>query len=82
MKIGPILTFKQAASVASSVREKVGSAFDEKDLEHTFGKIELFLATFPNDENILQKSIALIACTLKAVEGTIVYFLSHTCEAA
>lgn len=55
-------------------------SFEEKDLTESFGKIELFLATFPGDENIRLASIDLVACTLKAIELAISYFMSHTCK--
>ncbi|KAF3763328.1 hypothetical protein M406DRAFT_261652, partial [Cryphonectria parasitica EP155] len=59
----------QAAKVASDVRRTVKSSFDEHGLEKTFSKIEMFLATFPEDENIILASISLVACTLKALKA-------------
>jgi len=50
-------------------------------LEKSFAKVEIYLATFPGDENIENVSVALIACILKAVELAIVFFLSSSCEA-
>lgn len=39
---------------------------------------EIYLATFPGDQNIEQASISLIACILKAVEFAIAFFFSST----
>ncbi|EJT82233.1 hypothetical protein GGTG_02207 [Gaeumannomyces tritici R3-111a-1] len=69
-----------AAKTATEVRTKVAVSFQEKDLTESFGKIELFLATFPGDENIRTASVDLIACTLKAVELAISYYMSRTFE--
>ncbi|KAL8303232.1 hypothetical protein RB600_006918 [Gaeumannomyces tritici] len=69
-----------AAKTATEVRTKVAISFQEKDLAESFGKIELFLATFPGDENIRIASVDLIACTLKAVELAISYYMSRTFE--
>lgn len=62
-------------------RNKITAAFGGENLEEIFAKVEIFLATFPGDENITEASVKLVACILKAVEGAIVYFLSHTGEA-
>ncbi|RYP33773.1 hypothetical protein DL767_004640 [Monosporascus sp. MG133] len=67
-----------AAETASDAREKITGAFNPEDLEKTFAQVELFLAIFPGDENITKACIRLVADILNAVEGTIVYFLSHT----
>lgn len=68
----------QAAKTAADVRTKVTLSFEKKDLTESFGKIELFLATFPGDENIRLASIDLVTCTLKAIELAISYYMSHT----
>ncbi|KAL8369925.1 hypothetical protein RB595_000331 [Gaeumannomyces hyphopodioides] len=69
-----------AAKTATEVRTRVTLSFQEKDLTESFGKIELFLATFPGDDNIRLASVDLIACTLKAVELAISYYMSHTLD--
>ncbi|KAK4233684.1 hypothetical protein C8A03DRAFT_38588 [Achaetomium macrosporum] len=68
----------QAAKTASYARHTITGMFDSEDLDRLFAKVEVFLATFPDDENIIDRSIELVACILKAVEGTIVYFLTNT----
>ncbi|KAK3308296.1 uncharacterized protein B0T15DRAFT_500144 [Chaetomium strumarium] len=68
----------QAAKTASRARHTITGMVDGEDLDQTFAKIEVFLATFPDDQNIIDRSIELVACILKAVEGTIVYFLTNT----
>jgi len=55
----------------------VTTAVDCDELEETFAKMEVFLAVFSEDENIINASIALLACVLDATERTIVYFCSR-----
>jgi hypothetical protein len=42
--------------------------------------MEIFLALFPGDQNIVNASVELLACVFDATEKTIVYYLSSTCE--
>ncbi|KAK0716567.1 hypothetical protein B0T21DRAFT_454341 [Apiosordaria backusii] len=67
----------EAAQVASEVREKVTTSFDGERLERMFSDIEVFLATFPEDDKIKEASIGLVVATFVAIEETIVFFLSH-----
>lgn len=60
-----------------STRGKLTSAFNEDALEKTFGDIEIFLAVFQGDDNIIEASVDLLATTLRAVENTMAFFLSH-----
>ncbi|KAK0659195.1 hypothetical protein QBC41DRAFT_351210 [Cercophora samala] len=79
--ISPVLTvlevMLEAAQVASEVREQVTTSFDGERLERMFGDIDVFLATFPEDEKIREASIALVVATFVAIEETILFFLSH-----
>ncbi|KAL8282276.1 hypothetical protein RB597_009807 [Gaeumannomyces tritici] len=67
----------EAAKTTSEVRAKVTHSFEEGDLREKFGKIEIFLATFPGDENIRLACIDMVACTLKAIELAIAYYVSR-----
>ncbi|KAF2684959.1 hypothetical protein K458DRAFT_366444 [Lentithecium fluviatile CBS 122367] len=64
--------------VASNARQEITATFEEGSLEDIFAKIEVFVATFPKDENITSASVNLLACILKAIEEGIAFFLSHT----
>lgn len=66
----------------ANFRELVKKTFREDELEKIFAKMEIYLATFPGDENIEGASIALIVCILKAVELAIAFFLSSTLSRA
>ncbi|RYP92924.1 hypothetical protein DL770_000974 [Monosporascus sp. CRB-9-2] len=70
--------YLRSVETASDAREKITAVFNGEDLEKTFAQVELFLAIFPGDENITKACVRLIADILSAIEGTIVYFLSHT----
>lgn len=70
----------KAFETSSKVREKTTNAFESEDLERTFGIIELFLATFPDDPNVEKSAIELVATLLRAVENTIGFFLTSSGE--
>lgn len=55
----------------------MSGAFD--GIEPMFSQIELFLKTYPGDENIKLASIALIAVTFHVVECVIGFFVKSTC---
>ncbi|RYP52433.1 hypothetical protein DL768_002399 [Monosporascus sp. mg162] len=78
--VSPVKSALEAAETASDAREKMTGTFNEDDLGKTFAKVELFLDIFSGDENITKACTKPVADILKAVEGTIVYFLSHTGE--
>jgi hypothetical protein len=59
------------------VRKKVTESVDSENLDRMFGDVELFLATFPEDENIKKGSVELVVATLKAIEDTIGFFIQH-----
>ena len=63
---------------AANFRQLVRGSFEENALEKSFAKVEIYLATFPGDENIERASVSLIACILKAVELAIAFLLSST----
>jgi hypothetical protein len=60
----------------------VRGSFEQDALEKSLAKVEIYLATFPDDENIDRASVALIACILKAVELAIAFLLSSTSRSA
>ncbi|KAK4100793.1 hypothetical protein N658DRAFT_82858 [Parathielavia hyrcaniae] len=70
-----------AVSTAAQTRATATGFANEEDMQEGFSKVEVFLAAFPGDQNIKKASVDLIACVLKAVETTILYFLSHTGKA-
>ncbi|KAF5000734.1 hypothetical protein FDECE_11146 [Fusarium decemcellulare] len=67
-----------AGQVASATRKRIKEAIDGEYLADMFSKVEIFLATFPKDENIVERSVNLVACILNAIEQAIAYFLSRT----
>jgi hypothetical protein len=60
------------------VRKKVNETFNADSLEKSFGDAELFLAVFPNDENIKKASVELVVATFKAVEDAIGFFIRRS----
>ncbi|KAI6542410.1 hypothetical protein MCOR12_000085 [Pyricularia oryzae] len=64
--VTPVLGVVQAAKHAAQVRQAMSGAFD--GIEPMFSQIELFLKTYPGDENIKLASIALIAVTFHVVD--------------
>lgn len=60
------------------MRKKITQGFDSDSLDQMFGDVELFLATFPEDENIKKASVDLVVATLKAIEDTVGFFISHS----
>lgn len=75
------LTMMKILQTASKIRQLVRTSFEDDALEKSFAKVEIYLATFPQDENIEIASVALIACVLKAVELSIAFLLSSTGKA-
>jgi len=65
----------QAAHAASEVREKVTSNLEVKNLEQLFGDIELFLATFPDDQKVKTACVDLVIAVFVAIEEAIEFFL-------
>ncbi|EFX02414.1 hypothetical protein CMQ_2463 [Grosmannia clavigera kw1407] len=66
-----------AVKVASEVRKEVNS-FDGEKLDQLFADIEVFLGTYPKDENIKKASVDLVVAILKAVEDAIGFFTKHS----
>ncbi|KAK0612411.1 hypothetical protein B0T17DRAFT_620599 [Bombardia bombarda] len=62
---------QKAAKTAADVRETVLGVFDDIDMK--FSQIELFLETFPEDINIENASVDLIADVFRAVESVILF---------
>lgn len=68
----------QAVRTAARVRKEVLQGFD--GLASIFSDVELFLGTFPKDENILSASVDLTVATLDAVEQAIGFFIRNECK--
>lgn len=47
-----------------------------------FGDVEVFLSTFPEDENIEKSSIELVVVIFKAIEDAIGFFIQSSGESA
>ncbi|KAI0445127.1 hypothetical protein F4803DRAFT_509502 [Xylaria telfairii] len=61
---------------ASDARTKATATFNDTGIMELFAKVEEFLDTFKEDEIIFDLCVDLVASIFKAVEVTIVYFLS------
>jgi hypothetical protein len=72
------LNYIKIVQIAANFRALVRASFEEDALEKSFAKVEIYLATFPGDENIERASVSLIACILKAAELAITFLLSST----
>lgn len=57
------------------MRKEVSSSID--DLEKHFGNIEMFIMTFPDDQNIVTAVVQLVAAMLKAIEDVIGYYIKN-----
>jgi hypothetical protein len=69
----------QAIKTASNVRTDILDSLDGLAVVPIFSDVELFLATFPKDENIRRASINITTTTLIAVEQVIGFFISGSC---
>lgn len=64
--------------IAARLREKVLESFDDNV---SIFSDELFLGTFPDDENIVNASVDLTVATLKGIELAIGFFISNSRKA-
>ncbi|KAK0631216.1 hypothetical protein B0T14DRAFT_501310 [Immersiella caudata] len=69
-----------AAKKATNLRQEVAAALD--NLERNFEDVETFLVTYPNDQNIINGSVNLLASILKAIEYVIGYYMRNTMSKA
>ncbi|KAL7941802.1 hypothetical protein V8C42DRAFT_333750 [Trichoderma barbatum] len=74
--LGALQVLLDAVKIAANLREKVLGSFD--DNVSIFSDVELFLGTFPNDENIVSASVDLTVATLKGIELAIGFFISNS----
>ncbi|KAL7933938.1 hypothetical protein V8C35DRAFT_322135 [Trichoderma chlorosporum] len=74
--LGSISVLLDAVKIAARLREKVLDSFDEN--VSIFSDVELFLGTFPNDENIVNASVDLTVATLRGIELAIGFFISNS----
>ncbi|UKZ72545.1 hypothetical protein TrVFT333_000176 [Trichoderma virens FT-333] len=74
--LGSLQVLLDAVKIAARLREKVLESFD--DNVSIFSDVELFLGTFPNDENIVNASVDLTVATLKGIELAIGFFISNS----
>lgn len=62
--------------MASEVREKVTSSFDETEVQELFNNAEVYVITFPDSSRIKDSTISLVVAVMKAIEDAIDFFLS------
>ncbi|KAL5090384.1 hypothetical protein Trisim1_004576 [Trichoderma cf. simile WF8] len=74
--LGSLQVLLDAVKIAARLREKVLESFD--DNVSIFSDVELFLGTFPDDENIVNASVDLTVATLKGIELAIGFFISNS----
>lgn len=73
-----MLIDSQAFKHTADVRQQALAGFD--GLVHLFSDAELFLGTFPSDENIQKASLELAVSMLQAIEQAIELFTSNGCK--
>ncbi|KAJ8130154.1 hypothetical protein O1611_g3477 [Lasiodiplodia mahajangana] len=74
--LGAVKYLLEAVQTAAERRNEVLGGFDTLYIQ--FSNVELFLATFPEDQNIKNGSIELIVSILNAIERTIAFYRSTT----
>ncbi|KAJ5715306.1 uncharacterized protein N7483_012487 [Penicillium malachiteum] len=73
--LASVVIVLDAMKTAAKVRNQVLAGFD--GLVHLFSDVELFLGTFPKDDNIKSASLDLTVSALEAVEKAITFFISN-----
>ncbi|OPB39339.1 hypothetical protein A0O28_0050450 [Trichoderma guizhouense] len=74
--LGAVQLLLNAYKVASEVRERVTSSFDEAEIQELFNDAEVYLITFPDSNRVKDATISLVVTVMKAIEDAIVFFLS------
>ncbi|KAL6876224.1 hypothetical protein HDV57DRAFT_156315 [Trichoderma longibrachiatum] len=74
--LGALQILLGAVKIAANLREKVLESFD--DNMAIFSDVELFIGTFPDDENIVKASVDLTVAALKGIELAIRFFISNS----
>ncbi|KAL6692646.1 hypothetical protein J3F84DRAFT_351569 [Trichoderma pleuroticola] len=74
--LGAVQLLLNAYKVASEVRERVTSSFDEAEIQELFNDAEVYLITFPDSSKVKDATISLVVTVMKAIEDAIVFFLS------
>ncbi|KAL7820182.1 hypothetical protein V8C44DRAFT_315695 [Trichoderma aethiopicum] len=74
--LGAVQLLLNAYKVASDVREKVTSSFDETEVQELFNNAEVYVITFPDSSRIKDSTISLVVAVMKAIEDAIGFFLS------
>jgi hypothetical protein len=77
-RLGLTRSFSQALKTTAEVREQALTGFD--GLIHLFSDVELFLGTFPSDDNIKRASLELTVSTFQAIEQAIYFFTTNSCK--
>ncbi|OBT53466.1 hypothetical protein VE04_05390 [Pseudogymnoascus sp. 24MN13] len=71
--VGSIQIVLEAVKKAAEVRKAIDGSFD--DIDMMFQEIELFLQTFPDDDNIDEASIDLVVAAFAAIESVIGFLI-------
>ncbi|KAF8853903.1 hypothetical protein BDZ45DRAFT_62075 [Acephala macrosclerotiorum] len=71
--LGSVQIILEAVKKAAEVRKEIEGSFE--DIDMMFSEIELFLQTFPEDENIDKTSIELVVATFFAIESVIGFLI-------
>ncbi|KAL7935953.1 hypothetical protein V8C35DRAFT_296460 [Trichoderma chlorosporum] len=74
--LGAVQLLLNAYKVASEVRERITSSFDETEIQELFNDAEVYLITFPDSSKVKNATITLVVTVMKAIEDAIVFFLS------
>ncbi|KAI0847284.1 hypothetical protein F5Y00DRAFT_263647 [Daldinia vernicosa] len=74
--LGAVQVILESAKFAAKTRKEILSGFDDLDL--MFSEVELFIETFPRDENIQNASVDLVVAVLAAVESVIGFLIQHS----
>ncbi|OTA08542.1 hypothetical protein A9Z42_0002450 [Trichoderma parareesei] len=75
--LGAVQLLLNAYKVASEVRVKVTSSFDETEVQELFNNAEVYVITFPDSSRIKDSTISLVVAVMKAIEDAIGFFLSN-----
>ncbi|KAK6836030.1 hypothetical protein PG987_006525 [Apiospora arundinis] len=78
--IGAVDLLLDAYRQAAAVRDTVNSGFD--DLPEIFIRVDLYLKTYPGDENIVAASIDLVFSIFKAIEEAVRFYTSAQAKRA
>jgi hypothetical protein len=74
--LGAVQIVLEAAKKGAEVRNETLRAFD--DLEDVFADVEIFLATFQQEDSVIEQAVTLVVAVLEAVEKGVKFFTRPT----